>query len=116
MEFKFNLESLKIDDDIANNDEEMQIVQTLTTPKVKLHFYTKMVDFEKHRHKNIIIKPYRDEELGEQTVYAMSGHTIYLRNVKGTKVLLVSFGGLMGEFKLEENIEDVPDRWYLYVV
>ena len=125
MEFSFKIQpSSRPTDDPTDPIDPTDVIQTLVTNDVKLHYYSKLVDLNTpHRgpsSRTMILKPAYDAELVSNSIYAMTGTLIHRKNV-----LLISFGGLMGEFKINKkmphyseyvNSYELPEEWYLYIV
>lgn len=123
MEFSFKIQPSSRPTDPIDPVDPTDVIQTLVTDDVKLHYYSKLVDLNtlyRGLSRTMILKPAYDTELVSNSIYAMTGTLIHRKNV-----LLISFGGLMGEFKINKNMQhyseyvnsyELPEEWYLYIV
>ena len=125
MEFVYDVPSQMIEMDV--DGKESELIKTLQTNQVKLHYRSDFVDFGDPQHpKKIYLKNTKDDELIEKSIYVMSGTFMQYKKNQ----LIISFGGLIGEFavnydkidKLDEN--DLPNNkkllegglWFLCVL
>ncbi len=111
-------------------------IATLNSDCVKLHYHTSMIDFSVLSTSSfkLVLKPNNDVEMFEAAKCVMCGDVMELRAPRnrgkdgkdGTKdkVLLISFGGLIGEFRVGDNQLqsyglnelNLPNKMYLYIL
>ena len=105
---------------IDQNDEKYAITDggcvddkicTLNTSDVKLHYNSNFVDFTDSKHSKMILCSKYDNNLFQNSSCVMCGSVISSKEKK----LLISFGGLIGEFTLKEPSELPDEAIYLYI-
>lgn len=87
---------------------------SMTSPMVKLNYRSDMIHFKCNR--KIVLSSSPSAELLKQYDYVMQGTMMYFKN----STLTISFGGLIGEFTLNEQqnerlLEDCSSKWVCYI-
>lgn len=105
MQFIYKIEQQTI-------DESKDLIKTLETNNVKLHFQSDFMNFSIPR--TIILVDQQDQTLFAKSVYVCSGTLIHLKH----RLLKISFGGLIGQFELEKGDKTpdlMPEKWFMYI-
>lgn len=93
---------------IDPNDEQFKIdsgdcvdecVSTLVTSNIKLHYHNQMIDLADPAHHKLVLHFSQDEQLFTFASCVMSGEVISFDK----NTFQVSFGGLIGEFRLKDD-------------
>lgn len=98
--------------DVQKPDESPELIKNLYTRDVRLHYRSDFIDFNKKR--NIVLETCKHQDLFDKAVYVATGHLITYDN----GILMLSFGGLIGEFKPSEtavNESLISDKWLMYI-
>lgn len=104
-----------VDASTASEKEIAENVNSMSSPAVKLNYRSDMLNFRSNC--RVVLSNTANAEMLTASKYAMFGTLMYFRN----STLTLSFGGLIGEFTLDEQqnarlCEECSGKWYCYVV
>ena len=98
--------------EIADGGCVDECMATLVTSNLRLHHNVNTIDFTNPAHHKIVLNLTRDGNLFQHSTLVMGGEVIGSKTSK----LKISFGGLIGEFQMNQQT-NIPDgqKMYLFV-
>lgn len=105
----------EIDPKDMKNTNLMDRIDTVETSQIRLNYHNECIDFNTKRTLILENSNKINETLKEKAEYIMCGRAL---TVGPSKCLNISFGGLIGEFKIDNNVKLIPksSQYILYVI